>query len=191
TWRDLTEQQHLERHVAQAQKMESMGTFAGGIAHDFNNILMAILGWAEMGALRFPAEASVHRYFEQIADAGKRGRDLVQQILTFSRQTEHHPRPIDLESVVEESFAFLRATLPAYIDLRLIKTHESNMAMVFADPVQIQRIIMNLCSNAEHALRPDGGTVTISLGTITSGGGSGNTPNVAAPGRYVQLTISD
>ena len=86
--------------MTQTQKMDSIGTFAGGIAHDFNNILMAILGWAEMGTWKFPREAPAYKYFEQITIAGKRGRDLIQQILTFSRQTEHNPRPVDLGPVI-------------------------------------------------------------------------------------------
>ncbi|MDR4484703.1 MAG: hypothetical protein MRJ94_15855 [Nitrospirales bacterium] len=91
-WRDLTEQKRLEQHVRQTQKMESLGTLAGGIAHDFNNILMAILGWAEMGTWKHPKGDPAYKYFEQIGIAGKRGRDLIQQILTFSRQTRNPGR---------------------------------------------------------------------------------------------------
>jgi PAS domain S-box-containing protein len=188
-WRDLTEQKYLEQHLMQTQKMESIGTLAGGIAHDFNNILMAILGWAEMGTLKFPKDAPVHRYFEQIAIAGKRGRDLIQQILTFSRQTEHHPRPVDLGPVIEESITFLRATIPSNIELRFLNHQKMNM--VLADPVQIQRIILNLCSNAEHALRPTGGTLTIALDTITIEEGSSQFPPSLVPGRYAQITVTD
>jgi PAS domain S-box-containing protein len=189
TWRDLTEQKHLEQHVTQTQKMESIGTLAGGIAHDFNNILMAILGWAEMGTWKFPPDTPVYRYFEQIAIAGKRGRDLIQQILTFSRQTDHHPRPVDLGPVIEESINFLRATLPSNIDLRFLDPHSMNM--VCADPVQIQRIIMNLGSNAEHALRPNGGTLTIELHTITIEKSSSQFPPSLEPGKYIQISVAD
>lgn len=189
TWRDLTEQKHLEQHLTQTQKMESIGTLAGGIAHDFNNILMAILGWAEMGTWKFPQDAPAHRYFEQIAIAGKRGRDLIQQILTFSRQTDHNPRPVDLGPVIGEVIRFLRATLPSNIDLHFFNHQKMNM--VCADPVQIQRIIMNLASNAEHALRPTGGTLTIELDTITIEDGSSRFPPSIEPGRYVQVTVTD
>lgn len=189
TWRDLTEQKRLEQHVTQTQKMESIGTLAGGIAHDFNNILMAILGWAEMATLKFPKDTPVHRYFEQIAIAGNRGRDLIQQILTFSRQTEHHPRPVDLSPVIKESIAFLRATLPSNIVLRFFSHQKINM--VFADPIHIQRIILNLCSNAEHAMRPSGGTLTIDLDTLTIEDGSSQFSPSLVPGRYARITVTD
>ncbi|MGD9853277.1 MAG: PAS domain S-box protein [Nitrospirales bacterium] len=188
-WRDLTEQKRLEQHVRQTQKMESIGTLAGGIAHDFNNILMAILGWAEMGTWKHPQGDPAYKYFEQIGIAGKRGRDLIQQILTFSRQTEHQPRPVDLGPVIEESLALLRATFPSNIDLRFVMHHQ--MKMVFADPVQIHRIIMNLCSNAEHALRPNGGTLTMDLKSIIIEKGDSRFPPTLNPGRYVQMRISD
>ncbi len=188
-WRDLTEQKRLEQHVRETQKMESIGTLAGGIAHDFNNILMAILGWAEMGTWKHPKGDPAYKYFEQIGIAGKRGRDLIQQILTFSRQTEHHPRPVDLGPVIEESLALLRATFPSNIDLRFKVQHQMNM--VFADPVQIHRIIMNLCSNAEHALRPDGGTLTIDLNKIIIEKGDSRFPPTLNPGKYVQILLCD
>lgn len=189
TWRDLTEQKHLEQHVTQTQKMESIGTLAGGIAHDFNNILMAILGWAEMGTWKFPSDTPAYRYFEQIAIAGKLGRDLIQQILTFSRQTEHHPRPVDLGPVIEEALALLRATFPSNMELRVVKHHKMNM--VFADPVQIHRIVMNLCSNAEHALRPSGGNLNMDLTSIIIEKGDSRFPPTLNPGRYVQILVSD
>nr|MBA3967105.1 PAS domain S-box protein [Nitrospirales bacterium] len=188
-WRDLTEQKRLEQHVRQTQKMESIGTLAGGIAHDFNNILMAILGWAEMGTWKHPNGDSAYQYFEQIGIAGKRGRDLIQQILTFSRQTEHQPRPVDLGPVIEESLTMLGATIPSNIELRFSIHH--NMNIVFADPVQIHQIIMNLCSNAEHALRPNGGTLTIDLHAIIIEKGDVRFPPTLNPGRYVQIVVSD
>ncbi|WP_447964917.1 PAS domain S-box protein [Nitrospira sp. Ecomares 2.1] len=188
-WRDLTEQKRLEQHVRQTQKMESIGTLAGGIAHDFNNILMAILGWAEMGTWKHPQGDPAYKYFEQIGIAGKRGRDLIQQILTFSRQTEHQPRPVDLGPVIEESLTLLRATFPSNIDLRVVIHQKMNM--VFADPVQIHQIIMNLCSNAEQALRPNGGTLTINLLAIIIEKDDLRFPPTLNPGRYVQIVVSD
>lgn len=188
-WRDLTEQKRLEQHIRQTQKMESIGTLAGGIAHDFNNILMAILGWAEMGTWKHPQGDPSYKYFEQIGIAGKRGRDLIQQILTFSRQTDHHPRPVDLGPVIEESLALLRATFPSNIELRFTIQHTINM--VFADPVQIHRIIMNICSNAEHALRPNGGNLTIDLNTIVIENDDFRFPQTLTPGRYAQIRVSD
>lgn len=189
TWRDLTEQKRLEHHLTQTQKMESIGTFAGGIAHDFNNILMAILGWADMGSMKFPSGSPAARYFEQIAIAGKRGRELVQQILTFSRQTDHNPRPVDIGHLIEECMTFLKATLPSNIQLRF--GNSPQMKMVFADPVQFQRIIMNLCSNAEHALRPNGGTLTITLDTINIEEEDPRYPPTMIPGKYIQMSFSD
>ncbi|MGE0474858.1 MAG: PAS domain S-box protein, partial [Nitrospirales bacterium] len=188
-WRDLTEHKRLEQHVRQTQKMESIGTLAGGIAHDFNNILMAILGWAEMGTWKYPKGDPAYKYFEQIGIAGKRGRDLIQQILTFSRQTEHHPRPVDLGAIIEEALALLRATFPSNIELRFVA--DQTMNMVFADPVHIHQIIMNLCSNAEHAMRPDGGTLSIALNNNTIQNGDSRFPPTLHPGKYVQILVSD
>ncbi|HBP88359.1 MAG TPA: PAS domain S-box protein [Nitrospirales bacterium] len=187
-WKDLTEQKRLEQHVRQTQKMESIGTLAGGIAHDFNNILMAILGWADMGIWKLSKTDPAYNYFEQIVIAGKRGRDLIQQILTFSRQTEHNPRPVDLGPAIQESLALLQATFPSNIDIRFINHQQTHM--VFADPVQIHRIIMNLCSNAEHAMRPHGGSLTIELNAIIVDTRSPFSRTLDH-GQYVQILISD
>jgi two-component system, cell cycle sensor histidine kinase and response regulator CckA len=189
TWRDLTDQKRLEQHLTQTQKMESIGTFAGGIAHDFNNILMAILGWADMGSMKFPSGTPASRYFQQITIAGKRGRELVQQILTFSRQTDHNPRPVDLGHLIKECMTFLTATLPSNIQLRFVDSPK--LKMVFADPVQFQRIIMNLCSNAEHALRPTGGTLTITLENINIEKEDPRYPPTLIPGQYIQMAFRD
>jgi CheY-like chemotaxis protein len=142
-----------------------------------------------MGTWKHPKGDPAYKYFEQIGIAGKRGRDLIQQILTFSRQTEHHPRPVDIGPVIEESLALLQATFPSNMELRF--TVHQNMNMVFADPVEIHRIIMNLCSNAEHALRPNGGTLTMDLQSIIIEKGDSRFPPTLTPGRYVQILVSD
>ena len=175
--------------LTQSQKMEALGTLAGGIAHDFNNILQGIMGWAEVGTLKFKDHIPVFGYFEQILEAGKRGRDLVQQILTFSRQQERIPRPLNLTAAIEEAIQFLRATIPTNIEFRFIK-HQDPI-MMFADPLEIQRILINLCTNAEYALRSTGGVLSLEVDTVHMKEGDSSLPPSLKAGRYVKCIFTD
>ncbi len=158
---DITDFKQWELQIRQAQKMEAIGTLAGGIAHDFNNILMAIMGYAELAKLNVRGNDGAQRNLKEVLIAGQRAKALVKQILTFSRQTEQVRQPLEIQLVVKEVLKFLRATLPMTIEIRMNFTEESTN--IWGDPIQIHQVVMNLCTNAEHAMRESGGVLEISL----------------------------
>jgi signal transduction histidine kinase/ActR/RegA family two-component response regulator len=183
------EKTKLEGQLVQLQKMETIGTLAGGIAHDFNNILTPILGYTEM-ALEELSEESVLRYdIEQINSAAVRGKDLVQQILTFSRQVDFDKKPLKLDEVVTEVLKLIRASFPSNIEIR--QELDKQSGTVLADSTQMHQIIMNLCTNAYHAMMGKGGVLTIKLDKQKVGARSINGSAKIQKGTYVRLTISD
>ena len=183
------EKTKLEGQLVQLQKMETIGTLAGGIAHDFNNILTPILGYTEM-ALEELSEESVLRYdIEQINSAAVRGKDLVQQILTFSRQVDFDKKPLKLDEVITEVLKLIRASFPSNIEIRQDLDKESGT--VLADSTQMHQIIMNLCTNAYHAMMGKGGVLTIKLDKRKVGARSINGSLKIQKGTYVRLSISD
>ena len=167
--RDLTrrrqaeaEREHLETQLRQAQKMEAIGHLTGGIAHDFNNILTGVMGYIALAAER-PAshkDVRLEKYLEQAQLASARARDLIQQMLTFSRARRSEPRPLSLAPLVKESLKLLRSTLPATIELET--DLDPDLPAVLLDPVQIGQVLLNLCINARDAM-PEGGTLRIGL----------------------------
>ena len=157
------ERRNLEQHLVQAQKMEAIGVLAGGIAHDFNNILSPIIGFAELGLQDVPPDSPLHRDLKSIHGAGLRAKDLVAQILAFARKTEHQKAPVPLGSIIKEVLKFLRASVPVTIDIRYNISSEAVHGMVLGDPTQIHQIVMNLCTNAAHAMRESGGVLAVSL----------------------------
>ena len=180
-------QQLLEEQLRQAQKMESIGTLAGGIAHDFNNILSAIMGYTDIAMMRTQDNAKVQEDLDQIHKASIRAADLVRQILTFSRRGPREMHPLQISLVIQEALKLLRASIPTTIDIR---TEINSEATVLADPTQIHQLIMNLCTNAYHAMMDRGGILGVSLTESeidqnTTGNGK------LAPSRYVHLAISD
>ena len=182
------ERAELESRLLQSQKMEAIGTLAGGIAHDFNNILAGIIGFTEMVLDDTPPESRSYRRLELVLKSGIRGRDLVRQILAFSRKTDYERNPLSVSSVVNETAKLLRASLPATIQI-MVDTH-STSDMILANPTEIQQIVMNLCTNAAHAMRGKGGQLSIALTDtqIEPGSPLGST---LSPGAYVQLTVRD
>jgi PAS domain S-box-containing protein len=174
----------LERQLQQSQKMEAIGTLAGGIAHDFNNILAAIIGYTELAIHCVPKESSVHKNLREVMVAGIRAKDLVKQILTFSRQTEHELKPIQVKPIVEEVLKLLRASLPTTICFR--KNIESD-SVVMADSTHIHQILMNLCTNAGHAMQEKGGILEVTLTDIELDARC----EELLPGAYLRLTVSD
>jgi PAS domain S-box-containing protein len=187
---DITDQEKLEARLRQAQKMESIGTLAGGIAHDFNNILGAIMGYTEMALIDHKENNRLRRYLEQVFKGGERARDLVKQILAFSRQSDQNPRPLRVIPIVKEVLKLLRASLPSTITIH--QDIQSDMDTVFADPIQIHQIMMNLCTNAAHAMRETKGELKVSLATMEIR--TGDTlimHNDLSPGMYIELTVSD
>ncbi len=165
--RDITHEAEVETRMRQAQKMEAIGTLAGGIAHDFNNILGGIVGFTDMALLYAEPGSEVHGNLLHIRQGGRRAADLVQQILTFSRQSAAEKVPVLIAPIIRESLKLLRASLPATIAIDQQLTGAD--VRVLATPVQIQQIVMNLCTNAFHAMREQGGTLTVHLAEAGDG----------------------
>jgi PAS domain S-box-containing protein len=186
-YRDVTEVRRMERQLRQAQKMEAIGTLAGGIAHDFNNILFPIMGYAEMAREETGVSASLRDYLEEILKASHRAKDLVNQILSFSRETSHETRPIRIQPIVKEALKLLRASLPSTIEIR--QEIDKECGAVMGDPTGIHQIVMNLCSNAYHAMREKGGIMEVRLTHFDVNEFLGAMH--LSPGRYIRLTISD
>lgn len=155
------ERKRLEDQLQQAQKMEAMGTLAGGIAHDFNNILVPILGYCELALNKTPVGHAIHPFLEKMLSGATRAQELVKQILTFSRRQNEHVSPIQLSPIIKEAVKLIRASLPSSIELHTEITTES--CRVLANPTQIHQCIMNLCTNAYHAMKRTGGSILVSL----------------------------
>ena len=159
--RDVTREEELEQQYLEAQKMEAIGTLAGGIAHDFNNILAIILANAQILAFSETLGGEAKETLDQIITASKRARQLVRQILAFSRRGRQEKIIMHLKPIVKETLGLLRASLPTTI--RLESDIAAQTGMLFADPTQLQQVLMNLCTNAAHAMEDEGGTLRISL----------------------------
>lgn len=192
--RDITERKRaadersrLEAQLAQAQKMESIGTLAGGIAHDFNNILSAIIGYTELAVDDLSDPEKVKRELREVLRAGERARDLVSQILTFSRKTETVCSPLALRTVVKESLKMLRSLTPTTIDIR---QNLVDSGLVMSNPTQIHQIVMNLCTNAAHAMGSKGGVLEVSLERVVVEKDTAGVLEVD-PGPFLRLTVSD
>jgi two-component system cell cycle sensor histidine kinase/response regulator CckA len=185
---DITGRKLMESRIRQSQKIEAIGTLAGGIAHDFNNILAAIIGYTEMTIGRLK-QTELHRYLEQVLKASDRAKNLVTQIMTFSRRADKEIKPLDITSLLNEALKLLRATLPSTIEIRI--EIDMEVGNVLADPTQLHQVIMNLCTNAAFAMRERGGILEIGLHNEDI------TPEMVSlypdlnPGPYVKLTMSD
>jgi PAS domain S-box-containing protein len=185
---EMARREKAEEQLRQAQKLESIGTLAGGIAHDINNILGPIVINSEMALLDLPTESVVRKNIEMILTSGLRGKDLVRQMLLFSRKSEKKQKVLPLSPVIKETFKLLRSSLPTTIQMRLLIETESDT--VYADPSQIQQVIMNLCTNAAYAMRGKTGSIDISLQGITFG--SHDLPEAdMQTGDYVVLSVKD
>ncbi|MFP4087893.1 MAG: PAS domain S-box protein [Desulfobacteraceae bacterium] len=187
--RDVTAEIETEERLAQAQKMESIGALAGGVAHDFNNILSPILIHSEMAMMELPEGSPLRMNLSQIFQAGERARDLVQQILTFARREESERIPLRASLAVKESIKFLRSTIPTTIDIR----HDirADRDTVLADPSQMQQIVMNLCTNAAHAMREKGGLLEIQLTDDYLGSEDITHFADLVPGHYLKMSVKD
>jgi PAS domain S-box-containing protein len=188
TVQDITDRKALESRLIQAHKMEAIGTLAGGVAHDFNNILAAIMGYSEIIKVKFD-EPALHPYVEQILASSERAKSLVGQILTFCRATEQEKRPIDMTTLIGEGLKLLRAILPATIAIR--QAISSGTHTVLADPTQIHQVLMNLCTNAAHAMRERGGVIEVGLENLEVTRHATTLDLDITPGPYVKLRVSD
>ncbi len=185
---DITAQKHAEAQLRQAQKMEALGTLTGGIAHDFNNILGAMIGFTELAQERALKGSRQEHHLQRVMEAGLRGRDLVKQMLTFSRKTEQKKDLLQLSSIVKESMKLLGASIPSTINIRV--KADSGSGLVLAEPTQMQQILMNLCNNAAHAMLEKGGTLDVELSDVTVSPFEGS-PHAIAPGLYTKLVVQD
>ncbi|MCK5311563.1 MAG: hypothetical protein KAJ62_05610, partial [Desulfobacteraceae bacterium] len=178
----------LETKLRQAQKMESIGTLAGGIAHDFNNILFPIMGHTEMLMSDIPEDSPFKERLDKIYTSAIRARDLVSQILIFARQESNELKPMKMQPIIKETLKLLRSTIPTTIDI----THyiQTDSCVVKADPTQIHQIIMNLATNAWHAMEEKGGKLKVRLKTIILTKQDFVNPNLE-PGKYALLTVAD
>ena len=186
---DITEYLTLAKEARQSHKLESLGTLAGGIAHDFNNILSGIVGYTELSLALAGESRPLKDYLLELAQAGKRATELVRQILTFSRRGEGKLVSTELPIIVKEVLQLLRSTLPSTIELK--KDIDSSVNPVLVDPVQIHQIIMNLCTNASHAMEPYGGVLTVSIRPAVLPVRFFEQNKDLFPGEYLQLSVSD
>lgn len=187
--RDVTHESRLEQQLRQAQKMDSMGRLAGGIAHDFNNILAAIIGFTELALHSLPKESKAVERLTEVLKAGARAKDLVKQILTFTRQSEQERKPLEVAPVVKETLKFLRASLPTTIEIR--QNIEADRAVIMADATQIHQVLMNLSTNAAHAMDDTGGILEISLSTVEVRASSAPRGHNRLSGPCMKLVVSD
>ncbi|MDA3970278.1 MAG: ATP-binding protein [Desulfobulbaceae bacterium] len=184
----VEERVNLQFQLNQAQKMEAIGTLAGGIAHDFNNILTAILGYSEFALFQLPEGSKAIEDIEQVIQSGKRATDLVKQILTFSRQGEQMHKPLQIDLVIKEALKLLRSSIPTTID---IQQHVVDCGLVMADPTQVHQIIMNLCTNAYHAMRETGGELDVSMEVVELTKQDYLDTLALQPGPHVKLSVCD
>jgi len=186
---DETERLALETEVRRRDRMRALGTLAGGIAHDFNHVLTAILGNAQLAQSKLPEEHDAKRHLGEIRTAGNRARELVDQIVSFSRSDVQARRPLVVQDTVRDAVRFLRATYPRCIEIR--ESLDAPHAVVDANPTQIYQVVLNLGSNAQHAVGPQGGTVEITLAeTVVDASTADGVPDLR-PGPHLQLSVRD
>jgi PAS domain S-box-containing protein len=185
--RDMTEQKKLEAQLLQSQKMEAIGTLAGGIAHDFNNILGIVIGNTELALDDVPEWNPAKGCLEEIRSASLRAKDVVRHILSFSRKSVFEKKPVQITSIIKDSLKLLRASIPTAIEIR--QNFSCEYDTVLADPTQINQVLMNLCTNASHAMREEGGVLEVGLKNVDLE--LGNETLDLGPGRYVKLSVSD
>ena len=179
------EKNRVEAQLIQSQKMEAIGTLAGGIAHDFNNILTSILGYSELAKIRTHKGDDVTSELDQIHKSGNRAKALVKQIVTVGRRQDQEQRPIQLRYVVNEALKLLRAALPSTIEIQ--EAISKDTSIIHADPNQMHQVVMNLCTNAGHAMREKGGILEVKLKNVSI-----TEPEMdLKPGPYLRLTVKD
>ncbi len=195
-FRDITDfkqaesdRQKMESQLRQSQKMESIGTLAGGIAHDFNNILSIMIGNTELAMDDVPEWNLARNNLEEVKIAGLRAKDVVQQLLSFSRKTDPKRKPVKISPIIKDFLKFLRSSIPTSIEIR--KSIPDESGTILADPTQVHQVMMNLCTNAAHAMSENGGIMDVSLSVIEIGKDEINQSMELNRGQYVKVTVSD
>ena len=193
---DVTEQRKVEAHereleeqLRQAQKLEALGTLAGGIAHDFNNILSGIVAFSQVSATDNPDNPELQKNLAEVLKAGRRGASLVQQILSFSRQGKLERSSQQLAPVVDEALTLLRATLPASIQIE--RQLEAGLPDALVNSTQLHQIVMNLGTNAGHAMKNQPGRLTVSLGRVSLSETEARREGELAAGDFLKLVVAD
>ena len=188
--RDVTREVKLERELRQSQKMEALGTLAGGIAHDFNNILMPITLNTELALRNAREPDKISESLRYVIEAAQRGRELVKQIISFSRQREKKREPVRIAPIIREVLKLLRTSLPSTIEMRE-NIDDDPSGVMLADATQIDQILMNLSTNAAHAMRERGGVLGISLMSVNVDQNAASLHADLKPGPYLRLTVTD
>ncbi len=186
--RDVTQEKVLEAQLQQSDRLQSIGTLAGGIAHDFNNILSAIIGYTELTIDYLEKGSLPYNNLQEVLEAGERAKGLINQILTFSRQSEQDFKPLQLKLIVKEALKLIRATLPSTIE---IHQDLQSDAAILGDQTKIHQVLMNLCTNAGHALQEKGGVLSVSLSETEIDSSFTVKHFDIKSGSYIKLSVSD
>ncbi|MBG0775305.1 MAG: PAS domain S-box protein [Desulfovibrionaceae bacterium] len=184
------ERLRIETQMRQAQKMQALGTLAGGIAHDFNNMLFAILGFVRLALKQAEPETKLAEYLSQVQSAAMRASDLVRQILAFSRRSDQERRPLSMVPLCKEVVKLIRASLPSTVDIRS-DLDDVRSDVILGDPTQMHQVLMNLCTNAGHAMRDKGGVLTVGLADIVVGPDSRGPHTDMPAGDYLEIRVGD
>ena len=187
--KQLMENKRIERELAESEKFRALGQMSAGVAHDFNNILSAILGYADMAMYSQQDPDRIKESLEQVLKACKRAKELVSHILAFSRHSQQERLPVQLEHIVQEALKLLRASLPSTIDIQV--NIQPDSGAILADPTQIHQVLMNLCTNAQHAMEKSGGILGISVSSVDVSDQEVEANTDLRPGPYVKMRVSD
>ncbi len=185
---DVTEKKKIQNQLNQSQKMQAIGTLAGGVAHDFNNILSAIFGYTDLALMKAKNDSGIEKYLHEIVNAGERAKDLVNQILTVARKKDKMKVSFSVANTTNEALKLLRSSFPSTID---INQKIESKSLVTGDPSQIHQILMNLCTNALHALEEKGGLLEVSVSDVIFSSKYRDKNSKLSPGNYAKIVVFD